>query len=500
MAAIVTISNSSPSALSSVIFLRRIIVISCFVGMAHVFLVSAKAILWSSSSTVNALLDSSISEGAVIVGTAETKRDGSGTFWNEYSHAEANVDDIANQKESINSSLRQRRRRLVAMPPTSQSDEQLLGDDVVDEGGVIINMMRRAKDHVSPSDVPLLLQIPPHDITSASEAVYNIMTQCYGLIGQRYDNDNVNDLQEAKRNNLVDKYFLSADYYFGGVSPPQQQKSAMVGAGAASEHTAERKLLQQQPFHFLATHHYQEGAALFTPKHRGRVIAILEHPVIVVQKNFVSSLSSTAFSLHMASSNQHQQHHDALLEQLIQYVNSTNYVDNTMTRMISNVPHPIPLTEEHFKYARMILENKFLIGMGYDMNETLYKRIKLYFGWKELSDKRGCEAEIMRSLPITNTNNNHKQNNNNNDATSSSSSVLVEEGSKIWRFIQRKNLYDMKLYARGMSIFADQKMRLPVHYSVRQQEVAEVQAAFFDGGNLRSVEEYRDASDIPFFW
>jgi hypothetical protein len=132
------------------------------------------------------------------------------------------------------------------------------------------------------------------------------------------------------------------------------------------------------------------------------------------------------------------------------------------------------------------------------MNETLYKRIKLYFGWKELSDKRGCEAEIMRSLPITNTNNNHKQNNNNNDATSSS--VLVEEGSKIWRFIQRKNLYDMKLYARGMSIFADQKMRLPVHYSVRQQEVAEVQAAFFDGGNLRSVEEYRDASDIPFFW
>ena len=466
--------------------------------MAHVFLAAATAILWSSA--VYAHLDSSVSKGAVIVSTAETTHDGSGNSWNEYSHAEDIVDDIANQQESINSSLRQRRRRLVDMSSTSQSDEQLLGDDTVDEGGVIINMMRRAKDHVSPSDVPLLLQIPPHDITSTSEAVYNIMTQCYGLIGQRYDNDNVNDLQEAKRNNLVDKYFLSADYYFGGVSPPQQQKSAMVGAGAANENTAERKLLQQQPFHFLATHHYQEGAALFTPKHRGRVIAILEHPVIVVQKNFVSSLSSTAFSLHMASSNQHQQHHDALLEQLIQYVNSTNYVDNTMTRMISNVPHPTPLTEEHFKYARMILENKFLIGMGYDMNETLYKRIKLYFGWKELSDKRGCEAEIMRSLPITNTNTNHKQNNNNNDATSSSSSVLVEEGSKIWRFIQRKNLYDMKLYARGMSIFADQKMRLPVHYSVRQQEVAEVQAAFFDGGNLRSVEEYRDASDIPFFW
>jgi hypothetical protein len=73
-----------------------------------------------------------------------------------------------------------------------------------------------------------------------------------------------------------------------------------------------------------------------------------------------------------------------------------------MTRMISKIPYPTPLKKEHFKYARMILENKFLIGMGYDIEETLYNRIKLYFGWRELDDKSGCEAEILKSLTIIN--------------------------------------------------------------------------------------------------
>lgn len=431
-----------------------------------------------------------------------------GNYSGDFSNS--SVDGTANKELRNTSSLR-RRRHLLAVSSTSTNDEQLLNDS---SGGVIINMMRRAKDHVSPTDVPLLLLQ-----SIASEAMYNIMTQCYGLIGQRFDDndDNVGALMEAKRINIVDKYFLSADYYFGGVVGPQQQQQQHYHQQSdlmtILSNTAQRQLLlqqrqqpiqqqqypqPQQPFHFLATNHYQEGAALFTPKHRGRVIAILEHPVIIVQKNFLSAvLSSKSSSLYTSSSlssiNQQQQQHDALLEQLIQYVNSTTYIDNTMTRMISNIPFPIPLTEEHFKYARMIVENKFLIGMGYDMEETLYKRIKLYFGWRELKDKSGCEAEILKSRLFSKMNN--------NDAMSiSSTTVLVEEGSKIWRFIQRKNLYDMKLYARGMSVFADQKMRLPVHYSVRQREVAAVQEAFFDGGNLRSVEEYRDASDIPFFW
>lgn len=497
---LITMNASSPS---SSLACKLLLLMSCWLCLAH-FSLAAKLRLSSSSSSAAAAAESISSNGN------DTSSDGTQTiadaihyvnYGGDSMDEEANV-DIANEA-FIHTSLRRRRRRLVSMSAV-QDDEQLLldannpGND--DDNGVIINMMRRAKDHVSPTDVPFLLHISPHDITSASEVMYNILTQCYGLIGQRYDDDTVNELLEAKRKNVVDTYFLSTDYhFFRGVRPLQHQQSQRMDQSNIAKRQLQQRQSplqqqQQQPFHFIATHHYQEGASLFTPKHRGRVIAVLEHPVIVVQKNFLAASSSSLHSSSAATSNQQQQQQqqDALLKQLIEHVNSTNYIDNTLTRMISNTPYPTPLTEDHFKYARMILENKFLIGMGYDMDETLYKRIKLYFGWSELEGKSGCEAEIMNSLPNTKIND--------ASSTTSPSSVLVEEGSKIWRFIQRKNLYDMKLYARGMSIFADQKMRLPVHYSVRQREVATVQNAFFDGGNLRSVEEFREDSDIPFFW
>lgn len=487
----ITMNVSSPS---SSLACKLLLLMSC---LAHV---AATARLLSSSSAAAAAESISSNDNNTSRYGTQTIADAIHyvNYGGEFVDEEVNV-DIANEA-FIHSSIR-RRRRLVSMSAV-QDEEQLLldpnnpGND--DDSGVIINMMRRAKDHVSPTDVPFLLHISPHDITSASEVMYNIMTQCYGLIGQRYDDDTVNELLEAKRKNVVDTYFLSTDYhFFRGVRPPQHQQSQRMDQSNIAKRQLQQRQRpmqqqQQQPFHFIATHHYQEGASLFTPKHRGRVIAILEHPVIVVQKKFLAASSSSLHSSSASASNQQQLEQDALLEQLIQHVNSTNYIDNTLTRMISNTPYPTPLTEDHFKYARMILENKFLIGMGYDMDETLYKRIKLYFGWSELEDKGGCEAEVMNSLPNTKI----------NDVSSSlsTSSVLVEEGSKIWRFIQRKNLYDMKLYARGMSIFADQKMRLPVHYSVRQREVAAVQNAFFDDGNLRSVEEFREDSDIPFFW
>lgn len=63
--------------------------------------------------------------------------------------------------------------------------------------------------------------------------------------------------------------------------------------------------------------------------------------------------------------------------------------------MIANVPPSRAVTEQDFTEARKILENKFLIGMASDMAETVFKRIKLYFGWKELPNQSGCETEYI---------------------------------------------------------------------------------------------------------
>ncbi|KAL3777157.1 hypothetical protein ACHAW5_000144 [Stephanodiscus triporus] len=130
--------------------------------------------------------------------------------------------------------------------------------------------------------------------------------------------------------------------------------------------------------------------------------------------------------------------------------------------------------------ARMILENKFLIGMSSDLVETVHKRLRLYFGWRELPDKVGCEAERVRSAKIF-------------------ESRLVEKSHE-WRFVAKRNRYDVKLYARAMAIFGDQKMRVPIHPIIRAEERAVVERAFFAGGHMRDVSDPRDDNDVPFFW
>jgi hypothetical protein len=77
--------------------------------------------------------------------------------------------------------------------------------------------------------------------------------------------------------------------------------------------------------------------------------------------------------------------------------------------------------------------------------------------------------------------------------------LLIVEGSPQWKFVAKHNRYDVKLYARAMAVFGDQKMRVPIHSSIRAKETAVVDAAFFSG-HLLDITEPRADTDIPFFW
>ena len=80
---------------------------------------------------------------------------------------------------------------------------------------------------------------------------------------------------------------------------------------------------------------------------------------------------------------------------MVEHVNGIDYYDNWMTRMLAQVPRDAEVTEEHYRNARMILENKFLIGMASDLTETEIRRLGLYFGWKE--ERKGCAKELIAS-------------------------------------------------------------------------------------------------------
>lgn len=70
-------------------------------------------------------------------------------------------------------------------------------------GGVQINMLRRAKDIVSNTDVPFLLQLP----NTHHEIIYNIMTQCYGLTSRQYSS--IVELSKAKEKNIVNSQYVN---------------------------------------------------------------------------------------------------------------------------------------------------------------------------------------------------------------------------------------------------------------------------------------------------
>ncbi len=359
-------------------------------------------------------------------------------------------------------------------------------------GGVRINVLRRAKDVVSNADVPFLLQLP-----FAEHAVlYDVMTTCYGLVPRVYDT--VGSLNDARERNDVDHDYVSY-------------------------HDAEHNMAHHRDrggrlFHFLATPHYREGVGLLSQVHRGRMIVVMSHPVYVAEGMYLSSRhrrrrfgdggdgdgggrrgdvrtmkdgrASTTVEYDEAKDGGEgaADDDDYDVRDLIRHVNSTSYHDNRLTRMLANVQPNVDVTDEHFRAARMILENKFLIGMSYDLLETVQRRLGLYFGWKEMPDKAGCVMERISNCS-------------GGSSTTTSARRIIEKSPE-WRFVARRNRYDVKLYARAMAVFGNQKMRVPIHPVIRAEEKSIVDAAFFDPGqsHIRDVSEPREGTDLPFFW
>ena len=265
----------------------------------------------------------------------------------------------------------------------------------VEGAGVVINMFRRAKDQVDDRDVPFLLEVPH----TSSETVYNVITECYGLKGRRFLK--LKELQYAAGDNVVDKHYVSA--HNDGYHPDHYR------------HMGKR-------FHFISTPFYQEGARLLTLGHKGRMVMLLRHPNFVAEAMYNSRPGSVAGDT----------------DGLLKYVNSTGYYDNWMTRMLANVRPSVAVTDEHFRTARMVLENKFLLGATDHMPETV-RRLSIYFGWQERT--RGCEHEGVQR----------------NKVKLAPTSLTVDTDA--WRAVQRANRYDMKLYARGLAVFGNQKVR-----------------------------------------
>ena len=104
------------------------------------------------------------------------------------------------------------RRRLLSMTEqqvapnsneNSNNNNAIIGQST-NKQAVILNMLRRARDKVDEKDVPFLLQVP----YTNSDVIYNIMTECYGLVGREYWD--VKELRRDEKEGVVDQFYVSS--------------------------------------------------------------------------------------------------------------------------------------------------------------------------------------------------------------------------------------------------------------------------------------------------
>ncbi|KAL7510519.1 hypothetical protein ACHAXN_007419 [Cyclotella atomus] len=122
---------------------------------------------------------------------------------------------------------------------------------------------------------------PPHP----QHTIYNILTKCYGLKGRRRYLK-TDELDRDKQSDAVDKHYVSAHV----------------------------KPLTNDYFHFVSTPHYQEGAALFTREHRGRIMLMMRHPCEIAESIYLSRPGTIPGDVNG----------------LLNYTTSSDYYDNWM--------------------------------------------------------------------------------------------------------------------------------------------------------------------------
>ncbi len=240
-----------------------------------------------------------------------------------------------------------------------------------------------------------------HIRKSKGGAVKNIMTYCFNL---------------RRAEKMTSPESLT---FVDGVLNVDTQ--TLVGLKRAQE----TNLVDSGLLDVVVSSYFFEGMKLFNPNHQGRAFTFLPHPVYQTE-----SLYRFLKKKYPGSFNE---------VDIENWVQSDAFTDNWVVRSLIN-QHSGELTEDHLVAAKIILAQKFVIGISQYPKETL-KRLVMYYGWNEVN---GNGFDCM----------NHFLNQDNDE------DVLfegkIERGSKRWKLLSKVNKYDMDLYYYALQLFAKQ--------------------------------------------
>ena len=200
------------------------------------------------------------------------------------------------------------------------------------------------------------------------------------------------------------------------------------------KHSLEQDLASSGLVDVIISNYFLAGAALFTADHQAQTFTVLRHPI------------EQAFSLfHYRKRARWERSYRADLRKVNfrQYIASPSYVDNWLTRQLTNTVPGEELTEEHFDLAKLILNTKIFVGIQDEMDETM-RLLVAHFGWEEVD--RGCVDMLSH------------------EKFNSMSHPGINGGrlGLIWRIASEVEKWDIRLYNEALEQFERQRERYPV--------------------------------------
>ena len=194
---------------------------------------------------------------------------------------------------------------------------------------------------------------------------------------------------------------------------------------AGLKRARETKLVDSGLVDVIVSSYFFEGMMLFNPSHQGRAFTILPHPVYQTE------------SLYRSLKLKYPDHFNGL--DIGGWVQSDDFHDNWVVRSLVN-HHNGEVTDDHLVVAKIILAQKFVVGISQYPEETM-KRLVMYYGWNEAN---GNGFECM----------NHFLRRENDEGAMFQGRII--RGSDRWKLLSTVNKYDMELYYYALQLFTKQ--------------------------------------------
>ena len=193
-------------------------------------------------------------------------------------------------------------------------------------------------------------------------------------------------------------------------------------------HSFEEELVDSGMVDVIISNYFLAGSALFNERHYGNAFTVFRHPIYQAQSLFY----------YRRKAKWERSYRKELMHITFEtYISNPAYVDNWMTRQLTNSIPSVELTEADLERAILIMRKKIFVGIQEQMEETM-RQLVAHFGWNE-TDK-GCASALIKDRSNANEYPN----------------LSGGRGGSTWNIAAEVEKWDLQLYDAALKQFAEQ--------------------------------------------